>query len=186
MLRVYISYRDDSLDKAITIAKLLMIKGCIPFLPRLNKLVDGRSDDEWVRYYISQLYVQDCLWATDTARAHEIAAAMNFGIPVIHNEQELSNVHLPKYGELAKDFSKFLATSLELQCPSEEWRTGSQKSGRPAVQELEMIIGKLPALNPQQIDAGSKNSAAIQARCVEVATLALKVWDLEERKKKAF
>lgn len=179
MLKVYVSYRD--FDHALNVAKILMTNGYRPFVPQLNKLIPGLSDDQWVRYFTSWIYDSDALWSTPTARDHELAVAKNFGIPVISNMTQLLEVKLPKYGELLKEFSKQINHCLESSDPNEDWRKVDPSF---AVQELEAVIGLQASENRTagvpKLDTAS--AARVSQQAIIVATHALKAWDVTREK----
>ncbi len=163
-MKVYISYKDDEYH-ALDVGKQLLQRQYMPFVPRMHKLVDGLSDEQWVAYYDSWIYSCDVLWASATARERELQIARNFGIPVVKSFKELEEVKLPRYGELCREFAMYINTHLEGTDPEENWR---MKPVDEVLKEFEGVVGR-------SCDDKFKR----RLRAVAVATLALKAWDIE-------
>jgi len=101
---VYISHRRPV--DAIVVAEQLIIRGHFPFIPQLNKLIPGRSDEEWENYFKMWLFKCDVLYCTRQPRLHEIDWALSNHIPVVSSLIELDDVKTPPFRELGREFGE--------------------------------------------------------------------------------
>jgi hypothetical protein len=132
----------------------LMTVNAFPFVPSLNKLVVGRSDEEWVKYYRNWMLKCDVVLATKSHRKHEIDYARENHVPIAYTTQEAIAVQLQPFAELGRKFGEHVAANLP---KNEEWRT---KSIDEVNKEFELVCG----LGNSQ-------------RVVGISALALQVWD---------
>lgn len=152
MIFVYISHSDPV--HALIAAQELMIVNALPFVPSLNKLVVGRSDEEWVKYYRNWMLKCDVVLATKSHRKHELDFAKENHIPVAFSTQEATAVQLPPFAELGRRFGEAVAANLP---KDEEWR-------------------RLPA---EDATKALQNSCGLGRKTMDVAVLALQAWDRE-------
>jgi hypothetical protein len=149
---VYISHSDPV--HALIAAQELMTVNAFPFVPSLNKLVVGRSDEEWVKYYRNWMLKCDVVLATKSHRKHEIDFARENHIPIAYTTQEATAVSLPPYAELGRKFGEAVASNLPC---NEDWRR------QPAEYVLKVF----------------QDSCGLGRRPLDVAVLALQAWDRE-------
>ena len=147
---IYISHRDPV--EAIVAARDLMKFGHYPFIPQLNKLVAGKTDDEWQRYFKMWMFRCDCLFACVSARTHEIMWAKENKIPVCADYTHVNTLKLPPYGELGRKFGEEVATKLPL---NEAWRT----------------------LQAEEVKRQFEDKCGLGADPVTVGRFALQAWD---------
>jgi hypothetical protein len=147
---VYISHTDPV--HALVAAQELMTVNAMPFVPSLNKLVVGRSDEEWVKYCRNWMYKCDVLLATKSHRKHEIDFARENHIPIAFSVAEATAVKLPPFAELGRRFGEVLSSNLPA---TENWRTKS-------VEEVQKEFYDV---------------AGVGSSPVEVSVLALRLWD---------
>lgn len=117
MFFTYISFTDPI--EGITAARDLMQAGHFPFLPQLNKLVVGRSDEQWVKYYQMWLLRCDCIFATAHAREHEVQFANANKIPWCNTIDKVNRLQLPPYDELGRRFGVAVARMIK---PGDNWQ----------------------------------------------------------------
>jgi len=147
---VYVSHKN--VVQALVTAEQLMENGCYPFVPQLNRLVENRSDSEWVNYYKMYLLKMDILFLTKSFRPHEKDLALENKIPIISNIKSISSIELSPYIGLGHEFGKEVAKFLP---ENENWRKKTKD-------ELMKIF---------------TNVCGIGADPLEVARMALMVWD---------
>lgn len=149
---VYISHSDPV--HAIVAAQELMAQNAFPFVPQLNKLVVGRSDEEWIRYYRNWILKCDVMLATKSQRKHEMDYARENHVPIAFSVAEAVGVKLPPYAELGRKFGEAVAANLPA---NESWRTMSHEEVN---KQFEKYCGLGNAQN-----------------VVEISVTALQVWD---------
>lgn len=132
-LFVYVSHRDTV--EALVAAKELITCGHFPFIPQLNRLIAGRSNEEWENYFKMWLFRCDCILLTESSRRHEEAWAMENKLPICKSVKDVNNIKLPPFGELGRKFGERVASIL---APNEEWRTGSIEDEE---QRFKMVAG---------------------------------------------
>jgi hypothetical protein len=130
---VYVSHTDPV--HALVAAQELMIVNAFPFVPSLNKLVVGRSDEDWIKYYRNWMYKCDVVLATKSHRKHEIDFARENHIPIAFSVAEATAVKLPQFAELGRKFGEVLASNLP---SNEDWRRQSKDD---VVKEFETLAG---------------------------------------------
>lgn len=177
--RVYVSFENDWLDQAVKLGGELMSAGHYPFVPRLSKLIPGRTSDEWVAYYSMWILQCDCLFETMTARPHELKFAREFNIPIVNSVEKVNALKLPVYGELGRQFGLDAARLLEKTEPDENWRKLNNGAVlKSFVTELSWVLFdglNAPTLDSRVLNAKRKESSLIVGR------EALKLWDYISR-----
>lgn len=121
-LFVYVSHRDTV--EALVAAKELITCGHFPFIPQLNRLIAGRSNEEWENYFKMWLFRCDCILLTESSRRHEEAWAMENKLPICKSIKDVNCVKLPPFGELGRKFGEACAAKLSTD---EAWRMASKE-----------------------------------------------------------
>ena len=130
---VYISHQDPI--HALVACQELMTQNAYPFVPQLNKLVVGRTDEEWIRYYQMWMLKCDVVLATKSQRAHELAFARENKKPIAFSVAEAVAVQLPPFAELGRQFGEACA---ELLPKDEGWRRDTKED---ALHQFGNIVG---------------------------------------------
>lgn len=130
---IYVSHRDTV--EALVTAKELMIQGHFPFVPQLNRLIQGRQDAEWENYFKMWLFRCDAIYLTPSFRPHEKLWAMENKIPIVNGMREVLSIKLPPFGELGRKFGERVAEHLD---PEENWR---KKDKKDVLKDFENAIG---------------------------------------------
>ena len=149
---VYVSHRRPV--EAFEAAEQLMNNGHFPFVPQLNKLIQGRKDEAWEHYYKMWLFKCDCIFLTPSYREHELDWAMTNDVPVTSKIAEVNDLKLPPFAELGRRFGEKVATLLPTD---ESWRKVAPGT---VIKEYDYMTSRGSAL--------------------EVAAEALKVWDRQK------
>jgi hypothetical protein len=131
--------------------------GGYPFVPQLNKLIPGRSDEEWVKYYQIWALQSEVMLLTESYRPHEAAFARENKIPTATSVQEAMTIKLPPFAELGRKFGEEVAAGFE----GEGWRQQS-------VEEVNKIFDDMVGTGAHKVP-------------LLVARLSLQVWDRQKR-----
>lgn len=115
-IRIYVSHTDPV--HGLLAARRIMELGGYPFVPQLNKLITGRSDDEWTRYYKMWALQCEVMLLTESYRPHEAEFARENKIPTVSNVQDAMMIKLPPFAELGRKFGEQVAEGIV----SEAWR----------------------------------------------------------------
>jgi len=149
---VYISHRDPV--EAILAARHLMQSGYFPFVPSLNKLVAGKTDEQWQNYYKNWMFRCDCVLLTETFRTHEKQWAMEIKLPICSSVEQVFQLLLPPFAELGRKFGEACALHLDKK---EDWRKYNKEE---ALKQFHNLCG-------------------LGAKPLEIGVCALQAWDRE-------
>ena len=150
---VYVSHRD--VVHALEASRQLMKHGHYPFVPHLNRWVDGLPEYEWENHFKMWLFRCDILFCTQSYRNNEVAWARELKMPIVYTIDGMDRVVLPKYRELGRQFGEACALALERSDPNEEWRRPSPERAQI---DFEQYLGDVQTP-------------------INVAVAALKAWD---------
>jgi hypothetical protein len=121
--------------EALTAAKAIMQNGHYPFVPQLNRLISGRTDQQWENYFKMWLLRCEVLYLTQSFRQHERIWAADEHMPIVRDIGGLNSLTLPPFGELGRKFGEQVARQLP---EDERWRKMPKEE---VIKDFERIAG---------------------------------------------